>query len=210
MVSAAKAFAKEPPRRSLDNLTAIAEDFQWRYVDRKKTDQVIDYCKSAPTLRVAIDRAVRARDAQGKHHNHQSKVNLDARLDLGKELKRLRPNIRRIVASHERKRRFDELYDFIDEIKPYGIGPVTVYDVAVRIGAYLNIEPMSVYLHAGVRQGLRAFSAALDRTDAPFEMAGWLQADKVPVSAFPPPFNRMRADDVEDMLCTYREVFDTW
>ena len=31
-----------------------------------------------------------------------------------------------------------------------------VYDTAVRIGAYLNLEPEEVYLHAGTKKGAAA------------------------------------------------------
>lgn len=204
MVSAQKAFSKEPPRRPLDNLVAIVEDFQWRYVDRKKTDQVIEYCGDSPNFAVAVRRAVEARDANGKHHNHQSKVDITARRKFGATI------IRLISRRQLPLRDFDAMHDTLDRYKPYGIGPVTVYDVAIRLAAYLGTQPSSVYLHAGVRQGLKAFNGALERTDAPYDMTEWLRADKVPIKAFPPPFNKMPADDVEDILCTYREVFDEW
>jgi hypothetical protein len=204
MVSAAKAFAKEPPRRPLDNLSAICEDFKWRYVDRKKTDQVIAWCAAAPDLPAAVSRAVEARDENGKHHNHQSKVDITARRKFGRKITRSFQGGRLPIDD------FDAMHDKLNFIKPYGIGPVTVYDVAIRIAAFLDIEPNCVYLHAGVRQGLKAFEDALERTGAPFTMRPWLRADKVPLSAFPRPFNSMKADDVEDILCTYREVFDGW
>ena len=204
MVSAAKAFAKEPPRRPLDDLDAIVEDFQWRYVDRQKTDQVIAYCADADDFPTAVQRAVEARDANGKHHNHQSKVDITARRLFG----------RRIVTRARRGalplQDFDELHDALDQFKPYGIGPVTVYDTAIRIAAFLGIEPESVYMHAGVRQGLRAMEEALERLGEGPHMRGRWRHDKVPVSQFPPPLNGMKADDVEDILCTYREVFDGW
>lgn len=206
MVSAAKAFSKEPPRRPLDNMDAIVEDFQWRYVDRHKTDQVIKYCAEAPSFRLAVARAVEARDALGKHHNHQSKVDIRARRTLGRSIVARKAEVSRIVKGAKRGRfdGFDALHDFIDEIKPYGIGPVTVYDVAVRIGAYLKIEPTSVYMHAGVRAGMKALEVALP------ELRGLNRFKHVPVAMLPHPLNGMRADDVEDILCTYREVFLTW
>lgn len=211
MVDAAKAFAKEPPRQPLTSLDAIVEDFQWRYVDRKKTDQVIAHCRAAPTLGVAINRAVRSRDADGKHHNHQSKVDLTARLELGRALRRNRPGISRIMRM-DREDRFDAFHDLIDEIKPFGIGPVTVYDVAVRVGAFLNIEPTSVYMHAGVKQGFRAMVEALERMEHPKAHWYWrhIRDAKIRVNNFPRPLDSMRADDVEDILCTYRQVFETW
>lgn len=210
MVSAAKAFAKEPPRKPLTDIPSVVEDFQWRYVDRKKTDQVIEYCRDAPNLGEAIHRAVEARDANGKHHNHQSKVDIAARRELGRRLYKSMGTLRRIARGHSYKwdKGFDGLHDFIDSIKPYGIGPVTVYDVAVRIGAYFEVEPQSVYMHAGVRQGMKALEGAYgwpgdDLYRLP-RVHRWVFVDKFD---FP---KSIRADDIEDILCTYREVFLTW
>jgi hypothetical protein len=205
MVSAAKAFSKEPPKRPLTDLHAIVEDFQWRYVDRQKTDQVIKYCAEADSLQLAVQRAVESRDAMGKHHNHQSKVDITARRLFG----------RRIIRAAQGGRipldDFDDMHDWMDEHKPYGIGPVTVYDVAVRVGAYLGIEPKSVYMHAGVLLGMSALIAVIDfPQDHLYDIAALVRYGRVNVRLFPEPLNTMRADDVEDILCTYREVFETW
>lgn len=208
MVSALKAFSKEPPRQRLTTLDAIVEDFQWRYKDRAKTDQVVAFCRDAEDFPTAVQRAVEARDAQGKHHNHQSKVDLTARRKFGRKI------IRKAQAGRLDLTDFDAFHDGIDEIKPYGIGPVTVYDTAIRVGAYLGIEPDSVYMHAGVRQGMRALGDALLRRGAMKGRGAFLaraaKGDKVRLKKFPPPLNRLKADDVEDILCTYREVFETW
>jgi hypothetical protein len=209
MVDAAKAFAKEPPRRPLTDLEAIVEDFQWRYVDRKKTDQVIKYCAEADRFQLAVTRAVEARDANGKHHNHQSKVDIAARRLFGRRIIRLA--MRGSIPLGD----FDELHDRLDEVKPYGIGPVTVYDVAVRIGAFLGVEPQSVYMHAGVRQGYMALWNALMGQATEDDLNVWrmeryVRSARIPMDIFPPPLNAMRADDVEDILCTYRGVFETW
>jgi hypothetical protein len=208
MVDASKAFAKEPPLRPLDDLDAVVEDFQWRYVDRKKTDQVIEFCRTAPDLRTAIKRAVRSRDAGGKHHNHQSKVDITARMTFGNRIWGKRVTVYNIKRKPPQftHLKFDLLHDLFDHIKPFGIGPVTVYDVAVRVGAYLDIEPHSVYLHAGVRQGLKALEAATLGQVHP----DWFQQGKVPVHLMPGPLGHMKADDVEDILCTYRQVFESW
>lgn len=208
MVDAAKAFSKEPPKEPLTSLRAIVEDFQWRYVDRKKTDQVIAFCANAPDFPTAVKRAVEARDALGKHHNHQSKVDIQSRRLFGRRI------IRRAQRGALDLTEFDEMHDTLDDIKPFGIGPVTVYDVAVRIGAYLGIEPRSVYLHAGVRQGYKSMVDALLRvegvapdTEQMYDARRW---PSVPLAYFPTPLRDMRADDVEDILCTYRGVFEGW
>lgn len=209
MVSAAKAFDKEPPRRPLTDLSAIVDDFKWRYVERKKTDQVIEYCRRAPHFRLAVARAVESRDALGKHHNHQSKVDIGARRMFGRRIVSRRSRIYAIMRD-DGADKFDALHDLFDTIKPYGIGPVTVYDVAVRIGAYLKVEPQSVYMHAGVRQGCRALAEALGRRHGASHLDGEWRTDRVALPRFPAPLDRMNADDVEDILCTYREVFETW
>lgn len=205
MVSAAKAFDKEPPRRPLTDLAAIVEDFQWRYVDRKKTDQVITYCADSDSLQLAVQRAVESRDENGKHHNHQSKVDITARRLFGRRI------VRGAQAGRMPTDHFDDMHDWMDAHKPYGIGPVTVYDVAVRVGAYLGIEPTSVYMHAGVRQGMSALISAVDfPMDDLYDTSALVRSGRFPVDLFPPPLDKMRADDVEDILCTYREVFLTW
>lgn len=220
MVSAQKAFSKDPPKQPLTNLAAITEDFQWRYVATKKTDQVVKYCMKAPKYSVAVRRAVEARDKHGKHHNHQSKVDITARRKLGAKM--CAPKFSKWAKKLAKRvdegpdwlySRFDALHDAIDEVKPKGIGPVTVYDVAVRVGAYLGIEPRAVYLHAGVRQGVKSLGAALCATGKVREgeeLKKMSSLKMIPMSYFPKPWNKMAADDVEDMLCTYREVFDSW
>jgi hypothetical protein len=48
---------------------------------------------------------------------------------------------------------FDELFQMVDNAIGgiHGIGPLTVYDTACRIGEYLNLKPEKIYLHAGTR-----------------------------------------------------------
>jgi hypothetical protein len=207
-VSAAKAFAQEPPRERLDNLDAIVRDFKWRFQDRNKTDQVIFWCRNSPNFATAVRRAVEARDENGKHHNHQSKVDITARRKLGSKIIKRKDKILRM-------KHFDRLHDLIDEIKPYGIGPVTVYDTAVRVGAYLRLEPESVYMHAGVRQGFKALQQAMDGMPTDDGVHGWTdpsvaRSARVHLRSFPSPLRSLPADDVEDILCTYREVFLGW
>lgn len=204
MVSAQKAFQKEPPRRPLTDLDAIVEDFQWRYVDRKKTDQVVAYCADAPDFPTAVRRAVEARDAGGKHHNHQSKVDLRARREFGRKI------VRAAQAGRVDTADFDAMHDKFDRIKPFGIGPVTVYDTAIRIAAFLGIEPTSVYMHAGVKQGFLTLWNSMTWCTSGAARDQQRDLKRVDVGLFPPPLCHMKADDVEDILCTYREVFETW
>ena len=219
MVSAAKAFEKEPPKKPLTNLKRIVKDFQWRYKDRNKTDQVVRFCAEAPDFATAVRRAVEARDENGKHHNHQSKVDITARRKFGAKIIKRKNQIMNVVTGNFEAptfTKFDAIHDLLDDIKPRGIGPVTVYDVAVRLGAYLEVEPKQVYMHAGVREGLKALGAALQRLGAkewapdPDILWDAYKLKRVPLSLFPEALRTLPADEVEDILCTYREVFDDW
>jgi hypothetical protein len=87
---------------------------------------------------------------------------------------------------------FDELHGLIDARIGgiQGIGELTVYDVAHRIGAYLKLQPDFVYLHAGTRSGARRFG---------------LRGTKIDPRQLPDPFRKLSAGEIEDCLCIYRK-----
>jgi hypothetical protein len=205
VVSAARFLASEPPRRPLNDLWAVCEDFKWRFADRDLTDQVIDWCRRATSWKHAVKRACGARGENGKMHNHQSRVKEKDRKRLADALIGSEKEIRKGVGKADAGGSywytgFDYLYDWINEHSGSGIGPVTTYDVAVRVGAWLRIEPKSLYLHAGVMAGAKALLGP----DATQGMA------RLPMSILPDPLSEMPADTVEDILCTYREIFEGW
>lgn len=88
---------------------------------------------------------------------------------------------------------FDDLYDLVAAtIGPIpGIGELAIYDTAHRLGAYLQLSPKFVYVHAGVRAGLGALKIDHRR-------------QKIAVSELPPAFQRLRPEQVEDCLCIYK------
>jgi hypothetical protein len=71
-----------------------------------------------------------------------------------------------------------------------GIGALTVYDIAHRIGAYFKKAPERVYLHAGVRTGAQVFGIGGDSFDP---------------NLLPKPFSRLAASEIEDCLCIYKD-----
>lgn len=87
---------------------------------------------------------------------------------------------------------FDALYQEIERIVVFrsivGIGPLTIYDIACRIGSCTNRTPDKVYLHAGAAAGARHLK---------------IQGKTAPVEAFPPSFAALSADDIESLLCVY-------
>ena len=73
-----------------------------------------------------------------------------------------------------------------------GIGPLTIYDTACRIGAYLAVEPSKIYLHAGTRSGASALGLDSDNST-------------LSITDLPKAFQCLKASEIEDCLCIYKE-----
>jgi hypothetical protein len=74
----------------------------------------------------------------------------------------------------------------------HGIGALTIYDIALRIGAYLRKKPNLVYLHRGTRVGARRLGFAGKALDP---------------RSLPSAFSRLTPDEIEDCLCIYKDEF---
>lgn len=185
----AREFEARPPTRPLRTLADIVDDFAWRF-PRTLRDPWTDYVDKSAHFEQAVYRACRSRDEGGRMCNHQTRV---PSFVLERFASEILDRAERGLPTDD----FDALHDALEEIRPRGIGPVTTYDVAYRLGYWLGIEPDSVYLHAGVRAGAQALGLPV-RGRA-----------RIPLEDFPPPLDAMEANDVEDFLCTYRTVFPT-
>src|ERR1043166_623041 len=100
------------------------------------------------TLHDAIRRAALCQWPNGKRHEHQYRI---PKALLEQAEGRLQGVARRL----ERAADFEALHESLEsEIGSiHGIGELTVYDIAHRIGAYLRKAPALVYLHRGTRTG---------------------------------------------------------
>jgi hypothetical protein len=74
----------------------------------------------------------------------------------------------------------------------HGIGELTIYDTAVRIGAKMNLAPAVVFLHAGTRIGAKALG--LDASQK-----------FIAIKIFPPEFGPLSPAEIEDVHCIYKE-----
>ena len=95
---------------------------------------------------------------------------------------------------------FEELYDFIHSVigNINGIGPLTIYDTARRIGHLLRspIYPeMYVYLSAGAKE---AAEHLLNKKQLKF---------REPVCLFTPFFGTFPSIFIEDILCIFKDQF---
>lgn len=73
----------------------------------------------------------------------------------------------------------------------HDIGPLTIYDTALRIGAFLRLEPAVVYLHRGTREGAKAIGENH-------------RSECLDVRELPRPFQRLKPYEIEDCLCIYK------
>lgn len=73
-----------------------------------------------------------------------------------------------------------------------GIGKLTVYDTALRLGAYLGKRPQVVYLHRGTREGAKALGIGCERR-------------VLETKELPEPLRELEPHELEDLLCIYKE-----
>lgn len=165
--------------RDLDTLVSDYIKFHRRDAQRLK-----EFYRSRPRLEEAIREAAYPRQPSGKRHPHQYRRSSICLEEAYGRLERV---------DFSWCRDFDELHDAIESTVGdiLGLGPLYVYDTAVRIGAHLQLEPKRVFLHCGTREGAKALG--LGRGRATLEM------DELPAA-----LRRLAPDEVEDILCIYK------
>jgi hypothetical protein len=191
-------FKARPPTNKLDSITALWKDYMERYINTGRGDPALPWTLKADTLEEAIHRACMSRGEDGTLWHHQGRVwqvNLDA------YERNLLDNYFELIEESEY---FWELIGHCHKAadETHGIGPVTEYDVAMRIGGWLELEPEHLYFHAGVTEGLRALGVMIPR--------GTFCLDRERLPEF---FWDKNLDIVESFLCGYRSeiqrVMDT-
>lgn len=137
-------------------------------------------------LRDAVRLAGLAQRPHGKRFRHQQRI-------PGAVLTRSANRLVRSIKHIERCESFHALFRIVRRAIGGipGIGELTVYDTALRIGAKLDLHPDRVYLHAGTRAGAKALR--LDHG------ADWLSLDALPVA-----MRKLSPQQVEDILCIYK------
>ena len=92
---------------------------------------------------------------------------------------------------------FEDILVQIEEVVACvsGLGELYAYDTALRIGAYQEIYPREVYIHAGTRVGVKALGIDPDRRS-------------IRLLELPDPFQKLMPHEAEDVLCIYKSVFE--
>lgn len=92
---------------------------------------------------------------------------------------------------------FDELLSIVEFSSIKGIGGLTKYDTALRIGNFIDFFPDKIYLHAGALQGAEII---LQRK---------ITESYIYVNDLPKPFQTsdLSTADIENMLCICKKSF---
>jgi len=139
------------------------------------------YFESQRSLFAVMEKASLCVTPDGARHPHQRRIPQSV---LGRAKQRLEA----VAKSLRRARNFAALYQIVeDEIGSIrGIGSLTVYDIAHRLGAFLGKTPSLIYLHAGTRLGASAFG---------------LRGKAITRRQLPDAFSRLTSAEIEDCLC---------
>lgn len=170
-------------RRAPSGLAAIVRSYRAQCESRALAE--LATFAAEPTLSSAVRRASYAETPEGKRYHHQRRLSTGTLEAVHSMLTRAP-----LAKCHS----FHELHEVVrDSIGPvHGVGRLMIYDTALRIGAKLRLEPDRVYLHAGTREGAR--NLGLD----------W-RAESVEMKEFPDELRRLKAHNVEDVLCIYKD-----
>jgi hypothetical protein len=164
----------------------IAHYKRWK---ASNPDTWVEHAANQTSLHDAITVAAASRDADGKKHPHQYRLQNDTLNAYGANLHNYEADLRQSVS-------FDDIMEIAYEARIPGIGELAVYDTAIRIGSYLDIWPENIYLHAGARVGAYAIVPNLN-------------SNVISREELPEPFRSsdLTGYDLEDMLCIYKKVF---
>jgi hypothetical protein len=167
------------------NLYAAIKDYMSSH--RQNADKELRWFAIQPSFEKALSLAAYAKGPSGKRFSHQRRIPLAV---LEESYGRLKPCKGALVMASS----FEQLHQIIGELIQgiRGVGPLLIYDTALRLGANLRLEPSVVFLHAGTREGARRLGLNVARSF-------------IPSSEFPPVLRELPARQIEDILCIYKD-----
>lgn len=173
-------------------LSVVIKDIVADYIQHKREQATEEYrwFANQRTLEEAVSCAALALSKAGKRLSHQRRIQKSV---LVKSRRRLLASLPTIAKAKS----FEELHQIVKSIiRPIrGIGALTVYDTALRIGAKLKLEPKVVFIHAGARIGAKLLGLDISQ-------------DSIAVTDFPSAFQKLRPREIEDALCHYRDCLN--
>lgn len=158
----------------------------------KPHDRLLEYIKKQKSLKKVIQIACLSTEENGKRHRHQNRISKT-------NLFEFHDNVRKQISKIRNVNDFDELIMIIRDQRIVGIGELAIYDVAHRIGLFLNILPGKVYLHCGTRKGAKL-------------ILGKISTKTVFKSDLPEPLKSSDLEcwELEDLFCLRKKVFKSY
>jgi hypothetical protein len=155
--------------------------------DKPKLDRLLASYAGQPGIEAAVHAAALAMDERNRRHPHQRRLRREALLAAEAAFLRQLTTLSSITS-------FGDLFQQIEQSTHdiIGLGDLYSYDTALRLGAFLRLEPDAVYLHAGARKGAARLGVSTEER-------------KVPPSAFPPELASLQPKDIENLLCIYKD-----
>lgn len=131
-----------------------------------------------------IECATLAKLPKGKKHIHQRRLNSQVMESVKNKLL-----LRSIEIQSSLK--FDDIFNIVNESSEKGFKDLAIYDTALRIGAFLNVYPVDIYLHAGTLEGAKSMGLNTG-------------IKKISLSNTPKSLKSLKAYEIEDFLCIYK------
>ena len=150
----------------------------------------LDYFKKQESFLDAIENACLCIDARGKRFSHQKRIKLIV-------LKEIREKL--IINSDKLLKctSFKEIMDIVASCAVHGFGPLCIYDVSLRIAAWLSLEPEYIYLHSGTLKGAIALLGHTVKGKA-----------YLSINDIPSPLNQLKPTEIEGVLCVFKDNFE--
>lgn len=164
-------------------LAKIVSDYIREYRDNARAEMRFFEIQRSPCA--AIRKATLCILPSGKRHPHQRRIPKAV-------LEQAEARLQAIGRSLAKAADFDDLHRLVEQHIGgiHGVGALTVYDIAHRLGAYFGKAPELVYLHAGTRTGARVFK---------------ISGDSVHPKNLPDAFSRLKPAEIEDCFCIYKD-----
>ncbi len=149
------------------------------------------------TLDDVIYFSCRGRGIHGVKLSHQKRLNLES-LDL------FAMNVLTKRLPLQKAITFDNVFSVLDPIGKNisDIGPLAVYDAALRIGWFLRLLPDQVFIQTGSLKG----ASNLEKKGLLIIPCG---ARSLPKASFPKPLQTLEPFEIENFLCVNKELLRT-
>jgi len=199
---------------SLSTLDAIIQDYKKRYYNSAFT-QIKNFTNVGDFVCGAHNHSypppIPPTPVKLHRHSHQRRLYTNDLLAFIVEIDKM------IKAGRHKGLTFDELWQRIGSLPHQGIGPVTIYDVTLRISIYYGLsDPVYVYLHSdnGPLKGAKGYfrhkkSTQVNGPTGKVQVSRLHSGCRIDISNFPEMIAAgLDAKHIENLLCIYHDALD--